>query len=538
MWTLLSRKQILLLIISFLVVSFGQPSISPFFSLLTYSGALALTFFVLLEIKKLKARFFLATLWYTCVQLVQYEWFLSHPYYYILFLMAFLSLMAGVQFGFLSLLLSNKRSDLWVVPSFWVIMEYARLYFISGVTWNVLGLSLAGNSYSLLFASLGGVYFLSFWVVLVNLLALRFFTLKKDFVLYALCFIAPFFVGFVVKEVHQKKMQEAILCKVLLVQPNFSMFDQCSWTKEHYYLSALQKWKHILMLLAPYKGEVPDLVVLPECAVPFSIYSYLYPLDEIDLLFKEAFGGAAFEKKPFLQPSYYYPFEGGLVNNAFVAKWLRNILETNLVAGFADTDYFEEGRISCSYNAAHFFSKDSSKIERYEKQVLLPMGEYIPFPPLKKLAAHYGIQGSFSKGEMSRLWNQGQFYFSPSVCYEETFSGVMRASRKDQGALFVNVTNDGWYPESSLPKRHLDLAKIRTAENGQPLVRACNTGVTAAIDALGKEIAFLEAKEGVLLVNVPMYFYKTPYYYLGDKAILCFSFVALFFFFRKRKNLS
>ena len=81
---------------------------------------------------------------------------------------------------------------------------------------------------------------------------------------------------------------------------------------------------------------------------------------------------------------------------------------------------------------------------------------------------------------------------SPSICMEEMYSFIVRGGRLLNADLLLNITNDGWYPNSRLPKQHFDHGRIRAVENGLPLVRACNTGVTGAVDALGREIASLK----------------------------------------------
>src|SRR5690606_5954704 len=101
-------------------------------------------------------------------------------------------------------------------------------------------------------------------------------------------------------------------------------------------------------------------------------------------------------------------------------------------------------------------------------------------------------------------------------------------------------TNDGWYPQSRLPWQHFEHSRLRTVEAGIPLVRACNTGVTAAVDSLGRDISYLsDAKgdveniHGSLYVEVPNYTYNTLYTHVGDYMILGFSGVALAFWLLK-----
>jgi apolipoprotein N-acyltransferase len=121
-----------------------------------------------------------------------------------------------------------------------------------------------------------------------------------------------------------------------------------------------------------------------------------------------------------------------------------------------------------------------------------------------------------------------------SVCYEETYGHIMRENRQLGAQLLVNLTNDGWYPQSKLSQQHFYHAIPRTVENGIALVRACNTGISAAVDSLGRVVARLAADDGpeelqpeVLRVSVPTYHYFTLYSFWGDAFILSFSVLSL-----------
>ena len=109
----------------------------------------------------------------------------------------------------------------------------------------------------------------------------------------------------------------------------------------------------------------------------------------------------------------------------------------------------------------------------------------------------------------------------------------MRENRLTGAELLVNVTNDGWFPHSRLPQQHSDHSRLRTVETGIPLVRACNTGVTAACDSLGQVLGALseESGQGTLLVDVPLYSYFTLYTVWGDLFIiaLAISLVGIYF---------
>src|SRR6185312_9029447 len=93
--------------------------------------------------------------------------------------------------------------------------------------------------------------------------------------------------------------------------------------------------------------------------------------------------------------------------------------------------------------------------------------------------------------------------FGVLICYEAIFPAAMVA-RADRPDWLVNITNDAWFGNSSGPRQHLAAARLRAVEEGLPFFRAANTGISAAFDARGHEIARLGMqKTGFLPVNLP-----------------------------------
>ena len=117
--------------------------------------------------------------------------------------------------------------------------------------------------------------------------------------------------------------------------------------------------------------------------------------------------------------------------------------------------------------------------------------------------------------------------FSPSICYEETFSDIVREGKTLGAHMLVNLTSDAWYPSSTLPLQHFEHARLRTVENGVPLIRACNNGITGAIDSYGRTIGIyggdhpeeVEWTQGAIVVDVPLQNHWTLYSHTGDKLI-------------------
>jgi apolipoprotein N-acyltransferase len=179
----------------------------------------------------------------------------------------------------------------------------------------------------------------------------------------------------------------------------------------------------------------------------------------------------------------------------------------------------KDAATSRSYSAGLYFAPQASSPQRYEKRVLVPLAEYLPFEWCRSLVEGYGISDFYTRGQEAKVF-AGHRPFSVSICYEETFPEIMREGKVNGAELFINLTNDNWYPGSRLSKQHFDHARLRAVENGTPLVRACNSGVTAVIDAQGGIVDQLRQREGVLYANVPLHCFSTPYTQFGDALIV------------------
>lgn len=166
----------------------------------------------------------------------------------------------------------------------------------------------------------------------------------------------------------------------------------------------------------------------------------------------------------------------------------------------------------------------------YDKVHLVPLGEYIPFH--KQLAPVSGFigRGSFEEGEgrVTLQPTNGLPSFSPVICYEVIFPGAVTGPGARPQWL-LNITNDGWFGLSSGPYQHLTSARLRTIEEGLPMMRAANTGISAVIDAYGRVLASLGMQqEGIIDHRLPAARAPTPYSRWGDWTLLVMvAFLAL-----------
>jgi apolipoprotein N-acyltransferase len=154
-----------------------------------------------------------------------------------------------------------------------------------------------------------------------------------------------------------------------------------------------------------------------------------------------------------------------------------------------------------SYNSAYFLKKDGASSQRYDKLRLVPFGEYIPlkfiFGWLTPVANALGIS-DFSAGATPVVfrWAREDWPFGVLICFEDFFSDLAR-DLADRGAKFlVVITNDAWFGKTGAPFQHLQASIFRAIENGVPVVRAANTGVSAFVSLQGRVLATVKDARG------------------------------------------
>ncbi|MFI0434190.1 MAG: apolipoprotein N-acyltransferase [Parachlamydiaceae bacterium] len=535
-----------LFVLSFFIVAFGQPAWIGPLGLIASIGGFAGFWRVLLEICDAKKRFILGMGWYTAVQVVQLSWFLSHPYLYIYAVMLFCAVLMGIQWGFLSIWIQPKICRkiplLFAIAGCWILLEWSRLFLLSGLPFNPVGLTLTGSIYSLQLAAFGGVYGLSFWVMLTNLFLLRAWIdcsndLKWGAVVFFVLF--PFVFGWAHLTYHENFFnKDEKYLKVVLVQSGLPIEENMQFqSAEEVRQFILDEWRHVLSTLKKQVGKSIDLIVFPENLVPYGTFHHVFPIEEVIQLFQGVFRdlviGFPNEDSLLIERFSMNETDRLLVSNAYLAQTVANFFHADVMIGLEDSTYKNQRKAHSYSSAFHFIPDSADRPERYEKRVLVPMGEYIPFEWCRTLAARYGVTGSFTCGTSAKVFD-GPIPFGASICYEEMYGHLMRENKMKGAELLVNLTNDGWYPHSRLPKQHFDHARLRSIENGIPLVRACNTGVTGAVDSLGRLVGILaeypmqEAESAdSLYLDVPLYHYATFYSQYGDYPVIALSLIFL-----------
>ena len=173
-----------------------------------------------------------------------------------------------------------------------------------------------------------------------------------------------------------------------------------------------------------------------------------------------------------------------------------------------------------AYNSIYVIDHTGSILSIYDKLHLVPFGEYLPFQNLLErlgLMQLTKVQGGFLAGERRRrMAVLPAPEMLPLVCYEVIFPGEA-VPRGERPGWLLNVTNDAWFGISSGPYQHLQQARVRAIEEGLPLVRAANSGVSAVVDPLGRIVRSLPlGSEGILDAGLPRPIAATIYARNGD----------------------
>jgi apolipoprotein N-acyltransferase len=182
-----------------------------------------------------------------------------------------------------------------------------------------------------------------------------------------------------------------------------------------------------------------------------------------------------------------------------------------------------EGAAVRTCNSALLTDASGQILGSYDKSVLVPFGEYMPFgETFPSLYSWSPYSSRFWPGVSEEPLLLGRHLLSVSICYEDIFPGQIRRlmrggrERRVPEAMF-NLTNDSWYGKSIEPMEHLALASFRSIENRRSLVRVTNTGVSAFVDPVGRIVSRtgLWTKE-VLVDRIPLLKGRTAYALLGD----------------------
>jgi apolipoprotein N-acyltransferase len=184
------------------------------------------------------------------------------------------------------------------------------------------------------------------------------------------------------------------------------------------------------------------------------------------------------------------------------------------------------------YNSLMVFGDQGNLEQTYDKIHLVPFGEYLP---MQGLLESIGLEqltrwrGGFSIGAVPRplLKIPGLPPAAGLICYEAIFPGAIVQGDERPG-LLINVTNDGWFGDTTGPWQHFHQTRVRAVEEGLPIVRAANNGVSAVVDGQGRLVAMLSLNaRGVMDSGIPASIPAPVYAKLGDCTFLALALIFL-----------
>jgi apolipoprotein N-acyltransferase len=380
---------------------------------------------------------------------------------------------------------------------FIAIAEYFRGILFTGFPWGAPGLMADGMGPLLQNARLWGMHGLT--LLLMLWLGTWVFLFQRGSRFAACLMIASLPLAYFYGRMLGAPIQQADASSTIvrIVQPNIPQSDK--WRGDN--MEGI--FQRLLKLSAqpPQASSVPDIIIWPESAVPFLVDESARALKDVARM---------------LGP-----------NRLLITGSLRR---EPLGPGE------DEDRV---FNSVLVIDGNAKVVARYDKWRLVPGGEFLPFEWLLKPLGFRKVvtlPGSFveGKGPMTLQLPIGP-PVSPSICYEAIFP-VNFIDASHRPAWLVNVTNDGWFGNSTGPYMHLAQARMRAIEQGLPVIRAANTGISAVIDANGREVKLLPLNmEGLIDVSLPQGLPATLYARLGDAVffLLCVVFAGLAFLPRK-----
>ncbi|MBQ8498972.1 apolipoprotein N-acyltransferase [Chlamydia sp.] len=533
-------KNLLSICLSWGLVCFAQPDISVLSSVISCICGYGLLWYGLLsliDVFSWKKVWWIAFFWTWSIVGFHFSWMLEDLYvgagiYFVWgILVSYLSVVFA-SFSCLVLFCLRKQDwrALFLLPGIWVGLEAVRYYgLFSGVSFDFIGWPLTATAYGRQFGSFFGWAGQSFLVIAANL-GCCVAILSRRYSLYSLWFMLcafPYLLGGMYYEYVKKHFSESEFLRVAIVQPGYS-------PHMHTGRSANMIWSSLVSLCKMIQEPV-DVIVFPEVTVPFGLHRPVYSLHEN----RQVLESLACK---------------GVLNTFFTnLDWMRVLSERFQCAIIMGMERWEDKNgIMHWYNAAGCLSS-LGEVASYDKRILVPGGEYIPggnfgLSLCKKFFPKFVLPFQRLPGENSRVVNVTDWVKAGiSICYEETFGYAIRPYKKQKAHVLVNLTNDGWYPRSRLPLVHFYHGVLRNQELGMPCIRACHTGVSAAVDSLGRTVGVLpwESKDcpicpGVLQVKLPLYRYNTVYAKLGDMPLLLVAWNSMLgmmlYFFRKKEK--
>jgi apolipoprotein N-acyltransferase len=366
----------------------------------------------------------------------------------------------------------NMRVALAAAPVLWVALELVAARFTS-VPWDQLGYSQVDNTLVNQLAQWTGVYGISFVLVAVNALIAGGFLLDcrhvhrfSDRQMAAVGGVVLMCCGGIGVTIPAARPEPT--ATAVLIQPNLDVGNESRWNKPGEWEAHMAEFQMLASFATADKGYTagipqtgaptgkflglpngthPALIAWPESPAPF---------DESDPRFEDSLRKIAV--------SVHAPIVTGGIG------WTLNPVDN-------EWEYF---------NSALVIGADGEKVGRYDKIHLVPFGEYIPFENLLSFAHKLtGRVSKFTRGTNRKYFRLGGQRYGIFICYEAVFADEVRHFAQLGAEVLVNISDDGWYGDTSAAWQHLNMARMRAIENRRWILRDTNNGVTCVIDPYG-----------------------------------------------------
>ncbi|MBF0178044.1 MAG: apolipoprotein N-acyltransferase [Magnetococcales bacterium] len=420
------------------------------------------------------------------------------PSYLVLFLLAAVMGIYPALFGaVLPLCVRRPLTAMLAAPALWTITEWLRTWVFTGFPWNLVGYVWSPWETILQVADLGGVFLLSWLTVLLG--SALVVPLRRPLT-WGVPLLALGLAGISLAAAHgygvwrldtlSRSMQSsgAPPLKAALIQGNIA--QNMKWIPEN-----LDQTMKTYFTLTRAVSSPVDIVVWPETAVPF-----------------------------FLQLNPNYQERLGHLSAHMRAPILTGVPTANPEERHGE-------RTWRFFNSVIMITGKDAMDRRYDKHHLVPFGEFIPARWLvpKSIEKLTGGGDDFipGPGPFPMPWEKGDLGIL--ICYEIIFPEEVRQLAEAGARWLINVTNDGWFGEAAKPQ-HLAMARMRTIETRLPLLRVANTGISAAIDARGRELARISPnqRDHVLATIPPAPAGTTFYRRIGSTWMAVFAVLLLF----------
>jgi apolipoprotein N-acyltransferase len=366
------------------------------------------------------------------------------------------------------------QAALLVSPFLWVAVELARAR-ITSLPWDLLGIAQVDNPVLTRLAPVTGAYGLSFVIAFVNslwLVRIRLRERRHTRTILTATGVALVLLYVLALRHLQPPTRITPTAFATLVQHNLGVGTQAeTGESKQQLLDAFER-----LSLSPGSPRCYGIPELPStrCVTPEA------PIAPEGAIVLQTTNLIVWPESP-------APFEDQDQQFRDAMSSLARAMRAPVIVGNIAFDTSGDPRHPELRNRASFINPSGTFIGHYDKIHLVPFGEYVPFKRLFFFAGNLTAEvGTFSPGTQRTIFNVNGHRYGTFICYESIFGDEVRQFVQKGADVLVNISNDGWYGDTSAPWQHLNMVRMRAIENHRWVLRATNTGVTAAIDPYGR----------------------------------------------------